>query len=158
MIPRPRVERSHQLGRTYTVTILTVRAARLARPVYTSSQVCQDTSMAGPMVHNRYVSDDGNNYCVSMPTWEAALQSITPTPCTTEPKLPRGYHRRKRLLRYNDSGREQSVTVLDDADTTWTAAIGTAVAAPESPDFSTVPGSPNAHWEAAVGERRLNRG
>lgn len=113
--------------------------------------------MAGPTVRNRYVGDDGTNYCVRMPQWEANLQGTTPTACTTEIQLPRGYIRRKRMLRYDDTGKEQGVTVLRAADAVWTDAIGTTVAAPESPDFGTVPGSPNASWQGAIGERRLNR-
>ena len=114
--------------------------------------------MAGPTVRAQYLSDDGNHYCVELPTWESAMQGTTAVACTTQAKLPRGYHRRKRLFRYDSNGQEQAVTVLLPTDTLWTTAIGTAKAMVQSPDFNTVPGTANATFQGAIGERRLDRG
>lgn len=112
--------------------------------------------MAGSTTHGVYVSDDGNSYSVRLPLWEYNLNSGAAHP-TVETSLPRGYIRRKRMVRYNDNLRENGVTCLSNANTLYTSAIGQAIAAPESPDFGTVPGSPNATLQGAIGERRLNR-
>lgn len=111
--------------------------------------------MAGPKSKCVYRSEDGNDYRVSLPAWEAALQTCTAP--TTQPFLPKGVQRRRRMLQYNDTLKEQAITVLSPAHALWTGAVGTAIAAPESPDFATVPGTANATLQGAIGERRLNR-
>jgi hypothetical protein len=112
--------------------------------------------MAGPNQFAVYHADDGNAYKVAMPLWEFNLNTGG-AGATTQPAYPRGWQRRKRALRYNSTGREEQITVLSVSDTIWTGAIGTAIAAPQSPDFGTTPGSPNATLQGAMGERRLTR-
>ena len=84
--------------------------------------------MAGVTQKAVYHSDDGNAYAIRLPSWEAALQTVTSP--TTEPPLPKGYRRRKRFYRINGTGKEGSVTVCSSSDTLYTNAFGTAVSIP----------------------------
>lgn len=118
--------------------------------------------MAGPTVEAQYKSDDGVTYCVRLPAWEGNLQNHagtlgpqTVTACSGQASLPRGYIRRKRMVRLTTTGRENGVTILDPASALWTATFNTPVvldlfnAAP--------PGADNATLQGAIGERRLKR-
>jgi hypothetical protein len=84
--------------------------------------------MAGPTTLAVYNSDDGNAYRIRLPSWEAALQTVSAP--TIEPPLPRGYRRRKRFYRITSSGKEGSVTVCSASDALYTNAVGTAVSIP----------------------------
>ena len=86
--------------------------------------------MAGPMSHCVYISDDGNNYKVRVPTHNAtlgqaaggALQSCTAA--TTEPALPKGYRPRKRYVQNTATGRENAVVVFDRTSALYTSPFG----------------------------------
>lgn len=117
--------------------------------------------MSGPMIHARYKGDDGTNYQVRLPDWEANFvnhagtigQNLTVA--TTEPPLPKGIRRRKRYYVLDSSGVEGSVTVLDPASTLWTAALGAPM---EVPLFNAaVVTADNAKLRGRTGERtKLN--
>jgi hypothetical protein len=105
--------------------------------------------MAGAAARYVYTSDDGTDYAVRMPTWEATLQSASAA--TTEAPLPKGYQRRKRYYRLTASGREGSVTVCDSTNGIYTADFGTGVIIPTW--ATATPGSNNATWEGRTGEK-----
>lgn len=104
--------------------------------------------MSGPTVLAVYTSDDGNDYKVRIPVWEASLQ--TPGTPTTQPQLPRGYRRRKRYYRITASGKEGSVTVLNAGEPIWADAVGTAVSIPVLGSGTSAAST----WQGATGERR----
>ena len=104
--------------------------------------------MAGVSGRYVYTADDGTDYAVRMPTWEATLQ--TATAATTEAGLPKGVRRRKRYYRITASGKEGSVTVCSAANALYTNAPGTAVTIPL---FGATPGGANGTLEGRTGER-----
>ena len=96
-----------------------------------------------------YTSDDGNDYSVRLPSWEANLQSASAA--TTEPSLPKGYQRRKRYYKITAGGREGTVTVLSVASTLWTNPFGTGVIIPLF--GAATPSTANATLEGRTGEK-----
>lgn len=109
--------------------------------------------MAGPGAHIDYISDDGNTYRVLVPNWQKTF--TTDAAASVSVGMPKGYRRRKRLLRGNTTGREYKITVGDITKTVWTAGLGAAVVAPP-----TIPGATDVAFTygGRVGEKDLIRG
>ena len=113
--------------------------------------------MAGPAVRDVYAADDGNNYAVSLPAWEAnvtnhaATLTQGATAATTEPDLPKGVQRRKRYYVITATGKEGSFTVLNVGSNLWTSPAGTALTIPLF--NAATPGADNATLRGRTGEK-----
>lgn len=109
--------------------------------------------MTGTATHINYISDDGNTYRVLVPSWQATFTGDAAATATVG--LPKGYQRRKRMLRDSTTGKEYKITVGDITKAAWTTGFG---ATPGTEP--TIPGHAGATttYAGRIGERDLIRG